>query len=133
MRTGTVWELTICCCPLTSLKGLKQETISGRDSCVSTETKETFQTTTQTALAVPEPDVRASEPSFEVVGRAVRQRYTHPNDDFVQPGNLYRLMTEVDWDHLIGNIVNHLGNAKKEIQLRRLQIFEKADPEYDNA
>jgi catalase len=78
----------------------------------------------------PEPDVEASEPVFDVAGKAVRQRYTHPNDDFVQPGNLYRLMTEIDRDHLIGNILSHLGNANKEIQLRELQIFSKADPEY---
>ncbi len=78
----------------------------------------------------PEPDIEASEPAFDVAGKAIRQRYMHPNDDFVQPGNLYRLMNEVDRNHLIGNIVSHLGNANKEIQLRELEIFSKAEPEY---
>jgi catalase len=79
----------------------------------------------------PEPDIQASEPAYEVSGKAARQKYTHPNDDFVQPGNLYRkVMTDQDRDHLIGNIVTHLCNAKKEIQIRQTKIFFKADPEY---
>ena len=78
----------------------------------------------------PEPDAAAAEPTFEVSGIAIRQRYTHSNDDFVQPGNLYRLMTDVDRDRLIGNIVTHLANANKEIQGRETQIFSRADPEY---
>jgi len=39
-------------------------------------------------------------------------------------------MTEVDRDHLIGNIVDHLGGAKKEIQLRQTVLFYKVHPEY---
>jgi catalase len=79
----------------------------------------------------PEPDVKAAEPSFEVSGKTARQPYTHPNNDFVQPGDLYRkVMTNLDRDHLIGNIVPHLRNANREIQLRQAQIFFKADPEY---
>ncbi len=79
----------------------------------------------------PEPDSKAAEPEFEVSGKAARQPYTHPNSDFVQPGNLYRnVMTDTDREHLIGNIVSHLRNANKDIQLRQAQIFSKADPEY---
>ena len=79
----------------------------------------------------PEPDIQAAEPPYEVSGKAARQPYTHPNDDFVQPGNLYRkVMTDQDRDHLIGNIVTHLCNAKKEIQIRQTKIFSKADTEY---
>ena len=39
-------------------------------------------------------------------------------------------MTDMDREHLIGNIVSHLHNANKEIQLRQSRIFYKADPEY---
>jgi catalase len=39
-------------------------------------------------------------------------------------------MTDIDRQHLIGNIVTHLGNANKEIQLRQARIFSKAEPEY---
>jgi catalase len=79
----------------------------------------------------PEPDPTAAEPLFKVSGEAGRHPYTHPNSDFVQPGDLYRkVMTDTDKEHLIGNIVAHLGNANKEIQLRQTQLFYKADPDY---
>ena len=79
----------------------------------------------------PAPDSDALEPPFEVSGEAARHPYAHPNDDFVQAGNLYRdVMTNEDRDHLIGNVVDHLGNAQKRIQLRQASLFHKADPEY---
>ena len=79
----------------------------------------------------PEPDIETAEPAYEVSGKVARQKYTHPNDDFVQPGVLYRkVMTDQNRENLIGNIVTHLCNAKKEIQIRQTKIFYKADPEY---
>jgi catalase len=79
----------------------------------------------------PEPDPKAGEPRFEVSGLAARHPFTHPNDDFQQAGDLYRkVMTDEDRDHLIGNIVDHLGGAQKRIQLRQTALFYKADPEY---
>ena len=79
----------------------------------------------------PQPMPEAAEPPFEVSGMAARQPYTHPNDDFVQAGDLYRkVMTDQDRDHQIGNIVAHLGNAQKRLQLRQTALFYKADPEY---
>ena len=63
--------------------------------------------------------------------QAVRHPVTHPNDDFVQAGNLFReVMTDQDRDNLIGNIVDHLGGAQKRIQLRQTAIFLKADYQY---
>jgi len=83
------------------------------------------------SLGGPAPDSDALEPPFEVSGEAARHPYAHPNDDFVQAGNLYRdVMTDEDRDHLIGNVVDHLGNAQKRIQLRQTALFHKADPEY---
>ncbi len=79
----------------------------------------------------PVPDPTMAEPPFGVSGKAARQRYTHPNDDFVQAGDLYRkVMTDDDRDHLIGNIVAHLGGAQGRIQLRQTSLFYKAEPEY---
>jgi catalase len=44
---------------------------------------------------------------------------------------LYRkVMTDTDREHLIGNIVAHLGKAQKRIQRRQAAIFFKADPDY---
>jgi catalase len=77
------------------------------------------------------PDPKAIEPQFDLEGKAGRFLYTFQNDDFVQAGNLYRnVMTDNDRDHLINNIVEHLGGAQKRIQLRQTAIFFKADKEY---
>ena len=79
----------------------------------------------------PEPNPKAAEPPFEVSGQAARQPYTHPNDDFVQAGDLYRkVMKDTDRKNQISNIVGHLGGAQKRIQLRQTAIFYKADKEY---
>lgn len=79
----------------------------------------------------PEPDISVKEPSIEISGIADRYKYSHPNDDFVQPGNLYRdVMKAQDRENLAGNICNHLGGAQKRIQLRQTALFFKADPDY---
>jgi catalase len=39
-------------------------------------------------------------------------------------------MTETDREHLVGNIVAHLGRAQKRIQLRQTALFYKADADY---
>lgn len=79
----------------------------------------------------PEPDPTTSWPSIGVSGVTARHAYSHPNDDFVQPRALFiKVMTDVDRDHLVGNIVSHLVNAKKEIQLRQTVLFYKVDLEY---
>jgi len=83
------------------------------------------------SFAGPAPDPTTGEPRFELSGQAGRYPFTYPNDDFVQPGNLYRkVMTDKDRDHLIDNIVNHLGGAKKRIQMRQTALFYKADQHY---
>jgi catalase len=79
----------------------------------------------------PNPDPKKGEPVFEVSGMAERQTYLHPNDDFVQAGELYRkVMSKKDRDNLISNIVGHLSGAEKRIQLRQTALFCKADPDY---
>jgi len=81
----------------------------------------------------PEPSPEAGEPEFEVSGKAARQPYVHPNDDFFQAGEPYRrVMTDIDRSHLIDNITTHLCNAQKRIQLRQAAIFYKADKQYGN-
>jgi catalase len=79
----------------------------------------------------PAPDPTAGEPAFEISGQAARYPYGHPNDDFMQAGNLYRkVMTEKERANLIGNIVDHLGKAQKRLQMRQAAIFFKADADY---
>ncbi|MCD4820844.1 MAG: catalase [Methanococcoides sp.] len=79
----------------------------------------------------PAPDPDALKSAFEVSGKADRTPYVHPNDDFVQAGNLYRdVMDDQARENLVGNIVSHLSGAQKRIQLRQTAIFFKADPDY---
>jgi len=79
----------------------------------------------------PEPNIKYAEPVFEVTGVAGRHEYSHPNDDFVQAGDLYRkVMSDMDRHHLIGNISSHLCGTKKNIQYRQTALFYKADEEY---
>ncbi|MFC7394123.1 catalase [Scopulibacillus cellulosilyticus] len=52
------------------------------------------------------------------------------NDHYTQPGDLYRLMSEEERGRLVDNIVNAMRPVKKEIQLRQIEHFRKADPEY---
>ncbi|HUT57388.1 MAG TPA: catalase-related domain-containing protein, partial [Phycisphaerae bacterium] len=71
------------------------------------------------------------EPPIDLEGQAARHPQELTDDDFFQPGELYRrVMTDTDRDHLIGNIVAHLGGAQKRIQRRQTALFFKADPEY---
>ena len=79
----------------------------------------------------PEPDISVKEPPIEISGKTDRYLYAHPNDDFVQPGNLYRdVMSDHDRENLAGNIIAHLGGAQKRIQLRQTALFFKADQDY---
>ena len=79
----------------------------------------------------PAPDPKAGEPDFEFSGTVGRKPYPKTEDDFVQPGNLYRkVMDDTAREHLVGNIVAHLGGAQKRIQLRQSALFFKADKEY---
>ncbi len=79
----------------------------------------------------PTPVPGTAIPPIDVAGAAARHAFVLGDIDFVQAGALYRkVMTDADREHLIGNIVGHLGGAKKAIQLRQTALFHKADPEY---
>lgn len=79
----------------------------------------------------PTPDPSMAPPPIDVAGMAARHAYQLDDVDFVQAGDLYRkVMTETDREHLVNNIVSHLKNAQKRIQLRQTALFYKADPDY---
>jgi catalase len=79
----------------------------------------------------PTPDPSMAPPPIDVAGMAARHAYQLGDVDFVQAGDLYRkVMTETDREHLVNNIVSHLKNAQKRIQLRQTALFYKADPDY---
>jgi len=68
--------------------------------------------------------------SEEVHGATGRHTYELTDVDFVQAGNLYRLMSAQDKTNLVNNIVGHIKNAKKHIRDRQIANFKRADPEY---
>jgi catalase len=79
----------------------------------------------------PAPDPKAAEPTFVFSGEIGRRPYPKTEDDFVQAGNLYRkVMDDTAREHLVGNIIAHLGNAVKRIQLRQTALFHNADTDY---
>ena len=70
------------------------------------------------------------EPMLKVDGDAGRYNHREDNDDYTQPGNLFRLMTPEQQRRLIGNLVRAMTPVPKEIQLRQIGHFLKADPAY---
>jgi catalase len=61
-----------------------------------------------------------------LTGEMMRKKISLTND-FQQAGERYRLLSKIDQDHLVDNIVDSLSKANKPIQLRALGNFEKAD------
>ncbi len=79
----------------------------------------------------PNPKPEAALPPIDVSGLAARHEYPLGDIDFVQAGLLYRkVMKDEDREHLVSNIVGHLGGAQMRIQLRQAALFYKADKEY---
>jgi catalase len=66
-------------------------------------------------------------------GEIMRSAYTlHAEDnDFVQPGNLYRnVMSQTDRDHLVNNIVDHMSaGVERPVQERALKLWQQVDKE----
>ena len=75
-------------------------------------------------------DPQFKEPPLKISGDADRYDHRIGNDDYKQPGDLFRLMSAEQRAQLIGNIVRSMQPIPKEIQLRQLEHFYKADPEY---
>lgn len=70
------------------------------------------------------------EPPLKISGDANRYGQPIVDADFIQPGNLFRLMSSEEQEHLISNIVGSLKNCPIEIQKRMLEHFTKADKKY---
>ena len=81
---------------------------------------------------------QTGEPQFapiEVAGLTGNHVPVHHRDDndFVQAGNLYRLMSDAEKQRLVGNIAASLSQvSRKDIIDRSIANFRNADPEYGN-
>lgn len=74
---------------------------------------------------------RYPDASWFASGEIMRSAYEpHAEDtDFVQPGNLYRhVLSQVDRDHLVSNIVGHMSQGvERPVQERALNLWRQVD------
>ena len=81
----------------------------------------------------PTEDHSYNDPPLKISGDADRyEQKRGVEDDYIQPGNLYRLMSPEQQKDLIDNITSSLKKAPKEIQQKMVAHFHKADPAYGN-
>ena len=79
----------------------------------------------------PMADPSYNEPPLKISGDADRyEQKRGVDDDYIQPGNLYRLMSPKQQKELVGNIAGSLKKVPKVIQEKMIAHFRKADKAY---
>ena len=78
----------------------------------------------------PVQDARFAEPPLRISGDADRYNHRDGNDDYTQPGNLFRLMKPDQQEQLFKNIAAAMAGVPEDIIRRQLMHFQKADPRY---
>jgi catalase len=71
-----------------------------------------------------------AEPPLKISGDANRYNHREGNDDYTQPGNLFRLMSPEQKQQLFQNIAEAMHGVQDDIVERQLGHFAKADPAY---
>jgi catalase len=69
-----------------------------------------------------------AEPPLPLSGDADRYNHRAGNDDFTQAGDLFRLFDAAQRERLFGDIARHMASVPREIQLRQICHFFRADP-----
>jgi catalase len=75
-------------------------------------------------------DYPLQEPPLRIDGEAARYDHRQGNDDYTQAGDLFRLMAPAKRQELIDNIVGAMRDVPREIQLRQIAHFSRADKAY---
>jgi catalase len=78
----------------------------------------------------PAQDKRFVEPPLKISGDAARYDHRDGNDDYRQPGDLFRLMSSDAQQRLFGNIAEAMQGVPLDIVKRQIGHFYKADPQY---
>jgi catalase len=78
----------------------------------------------------PKENKSLDEPPLRITGDAARYDHRQGNDDYTQPGDLFRLMSPSQKQQLFGNIAAAMAGVPEEIVRRQLVHFQKADPAY---
>jgi catalase len=82
------------------------------------------------SMGGPTEDARYAEPPLKISGDADRYNHRDGNDDYKQPGELFRLMNQDQKQQLFDNIAAAMQGVPQEIINRQLEHFDKADPAY---
>lgn len=78
----------------------------------------------------PVEDRRAAEPPLKISGHADRYDHRAGNDDYKQPGDLFRLMMPEEQGRLMDNIAEAMQGVPAEIVKRQIVHFYLADKAY---
>ncbi len=78
----------------------------------------------------PVEDPAFKEPPLAISGAADRYDHRLGNDDYGQPGDLFRLMSPDQQRQLFDNIAAAMQGVPEAIQRRQIAHFAKADPAY---
>lgn len=78
----------------------------------------------------PEDDKSFLEPPLTISGDADRYNHREGNDDYSQPGALFRLMSDEQKKQLFSNLAEAMVGVPEEIVIRQLGHCHKADPGY---
>jgi catalase len=78
----------------------------------------------------PVQDERFLEPPLKISGDVDRYDHREGNDDYSQPGALFRLMNASQKEQLFSNLAAAMQGVPERIIVRELVHFYKADPEY---
>jgi catalase len=79
----------------------------------------------------PKADPAYVEPPLKISGDADRyDQKRGVDDDYIQPGNLFRLLPSDEQKRLIQNITNSLKKVPKELQKKMVVHFRKVDRDY---
>ncbi len=70
------------------------------------------------------------EEELPLHGNAGRFDFRGQEDDYTQPGNLFRLMSAEEKQNLFDNLAGPLSQVTDVILERQLRLFDKADPDY---
>ena len=82
------------------------------------------------SMGGPVEDSRYDEPPLRVSGDAGRYDHRDGNDDYTQPGNLFRLMSADQKAQLFSNIAAAMEGVPQRIKVRQTAHFYNADPAY---
>jgi catalase len=82
------------------------------------------------SMGGPVQDQQFLEPPLKISGDADRYDHRVGNDDYSQPGDLFRLMNASQKEQLFSNIAEAMQGVPERIIARQLVHFYKADPNY---